>query len=107
MERLAHIASGAPAQDSISPLVTYNVPAVELFRNQLQSQTFDPSANNSTNKRDANARVPPNESMKNSVNAVIQRKSSRNRIWPTTVLDTAMASGSAMELLLATAAQLA
>lgn len=53
MEGVTQLASEAPFQNTSPPLVTYNVPAVEAFRNQLQNQSFDPTSDPPSNKLDA------------------------------------------------------
>ncbi|MEZ6078056.1 MAG: hypothetical protein R3C56_21015 [Pirellulaceae bacterium] len=50
MEGVTQLASEPPFQNTSPPLVTYNVPAVETFRNQLQNQSFDPTSNPPSNK---------------------------------------------------------
>ncbi|MCA9157106.1 MAG: HAMP domain-containing histidine kinase [Planctomycetales bacterium] len=53
MEGVSQHTSETPFQDTNPPLVTYNVPDVENFRNQLQNQSFDPTTNAPSNKLDA------------------------------------------------------
>lgn len=53
VEKLSQTFSRASVQNTSPPLVAYNVPAVESFRNQLQNQSFDPAAIAPSNKLDA------------------------------------------------------
>ncbi|MEO8269481.1 MAG: HAMP domain-containing sensor histidine kinase [Aureliella sp.] len=53
VEQLAPAFSETPMQNTSPPLVAYNVPAVENFRNQLQIQSIVPATNATSNKLDA------------------------------------------------------
>ncbi|QDV27610.1 sensor histidine kinase [Aureliella helgolandensis] len=53
IDRVAHSQSDASQPDLIPPLVAYNVPAVENFRNWIQQQELEPSVDADTSKLDA------------------------------------------------------